>query len=206
MFNSHEVEKEISITPEPPKKSIFKWVVLGVGTVFGVAHIGVLGHLMDRTQIPKIDLPLNDYSSYVIRAGKDGYTIEYKGNDPKIMTTTKDIRKSNGLFGIGGKSEITTYEQYTMDGARNTGGGALGKLSAKREECIKAAGGGESTGRIVGASVGASAASFVTGIPYIGWVAAGWLAMFGQDKGGEIGAEMATMMEDCDEFTTETTE
>ena len=35
-------------------------------------------------------------------------------------------------------------------------------------------------------------------------VAAGWLTMFGQDKGGEIGAEMATMMEDCDEFDTET--
>ena len=184
----------------------FKWVLLAVGTLFGVAHVGVLGHLMNRTQIPKIDLPLNDYSSYVIRAGKDGYTIEYKGNDPKIMTTTKDIRKSNGLFGIGGESEIITYEQYAMNGARNTGGGELGKLSVKREECIRVAGGGESTGKIVGASIGSSAASFVTGIPYIGWVAAGWLAMFGQDKGGEIGAEMATMMEDCDEFITETTE
>ena len=133
--------------PQSNQRSSFKWAALTVGTLFGVAHIGVLGHLMNRTQIPKIDLPLNDYSSYVIRAGKDGYTIEYKGNDPKVMTTTKDIRKSNGLFGIGGKSEITTYEQYTMDGARNTGGGALGKLSAKKEECIKAAGGGESTGK-----------------------------------------------------------
>ena len=79
----------------------FKWVLLTVGTLFGIAHIGVLGHLMNKTQIPKIDLPLNDYSSYVIRAGKDGYTIEYKGNDPKVMAITKDIKKSNGLFGIG---------------------------------------------------------------------------------------------------------
>ena len=207
MFNSHEVEKEISITPEPPKKSIFKWVVLGVGTVFGAAHIGVLGHLMDRTQIPKIDLPLNEYSSYVIRAGKDGYVIEYKGNDPKVMTTTRDIKKSNGLFGIGGESEITTYEQYTMDGARHMGGGAGGKFGAKREECIKAAGGGESTGRIVGASIGASAASFLSGIPYIGWVAAGWIAMLGQDTGAEVGGELATTMtEGCDELTAETSE
>ena len=137
----------------------------------------------------------------------DGYTIEYKGNDPKIMTTTKDIRKSNGFLGIGGKSEVTTYEQYTMDHARNTGGGAGGKLSAKREECIKAAGGGESTGRIVGASIGSSAASFFTGIPYIGWVAAGWIAMLGQDTGAEVGGELATsMMEGCDELTAETTE
>ena len=36
----------------------------------------------------------------------------------RVMTKNKDIRKSNGFFGIGGKSEITTYEQYTMDGAR----------------------------------------------------------------------------------------
>lgn len=178
----------------------FKWVLLTVGTLFGIAHIGVLGHLMNKTQIPKIDLPLNDYSSYVIRAGKDGYTIEYKGNDPKVMTTTKDIRKSNGLFGIGGKSEITTYEQYTMDGARHMGGGAGGKLSVKKEECIKAAGGGEQTGKMVGASIGSSAASLVTGIPYIGWVAAGWLTMLGQDTGAEIGGEMATIGMECDEL------
>ena len=191
----------------PQSNRPFKWVLLTVGTLFGVAHIGVLGHLMNRTQIPKIDLPLNDYSSYVIRAGKDGYTIEYKGNDPKVMTTTKDIRKSNGLFGIGGKSEITTYEQYTMDSSPNTGGGSMGKWNAKREECIKAAGGGEQTGRIVGASIGASAASFLSGIPYIGWVAAGWIAMLGQDTGAEVGSELATsMMEGCDELTAETTE
>ena len=177
----------------------FKWVLLTVGTLFGIAHIGVLGHLMNKTQIPKIDLPLNDYSSYVIRAGKDGYTIEYKGNDPKVMAITKDIKKSNGLFGIGGKSDIMTYEEYTMDGANHTGAN-LGKLNAKTEECIKAAGGGEQTGKMVGASIGSSAASLVTGIPYIGWVAAGWLTMLGQDTGGEIGAEMAMMMEDCDEL------
>lgn len=197
MFTPHHMKDN----NEPPKPPIFKWVVLGIGTLFGVAHIGVIGHLMDRTEMPKIDLPLNDYSSYVIRAGKDGYVIEYKGNDPKVMTTTKDIRKSNGLFGIGGESEITTYEQYTMQNSRRSGGNALGKLSAKREECIKAAGGGESTGRIVGASIGASAATFLTGIPYIGWVAAGWIAMLGQDTGAEIGGELATTMtEGCDEI------
>ena len=55
-------------------------------------------------------------------------------------------------------------------------------------------------GRIVGASIGSSAASFVTGIPYIGGLLLdGWQCL-GQDTGGEIGAEMATMMEDCDEY------
>lgn len=191
----------------PQSNRPFKWILLSVGTLFGVAHLGVIGHLMSRTQMPQIDLPLGDYSSYVIRAGKDGYVIEYKANDPKVMSITKNIKKNGGFLGIGGNTEIETFEQYTMDGARNTGGGAVGKLTAKREECIKAAGGGEQTGRIVGASVGAGAASFLTGIPYIGWVAAGWVAMFGQDKGAEIGGELATSMtEGCDEFIAETTE
>jgi len=51
----------------------------------------------------------------------------------------------------------------------------------------------------VGASVGAAAAPWFTSIPYVGWVAAGWVAMFGQDKGAEIGGELATIMKDCEE-------
>ena len=197
MFKPHHMEDNT----EPPKPPVFKWVVLGVGTLFGVAHIGVLGHLMSRTQMPQIDLPLGDYSSYVIRAGKDGYIIEYKANDPKVMTTTKNVKKNGGFLGIGGNTEIETFQQYTMNGSPNMGGGSMGKWSVKREECIKAAGGGEQTGRLVGASVGAGAASFLTGVPYIGWVAAGWVAMFGQDKGAEIGGDLATsMIEGCDEF------
>ena len=74
----------------------------------------------------------------------------------------------------------------------------MGKSNAKREECIKEAGGGQSTGRIVGASVGAAAAPLLTNIPYIGWVAAGWIAMFSQDQGAEIGGELATSMMDCE--------
>jgi hypothetical protein len=37
-----------------------------------------------------------------------------------------------------------------------------------------------------------------SGIPYIGWLAAGWVAMFGGNTGAEIGGEVATMMKDCD--------
>ena len=70
-----------------------------------------------------------------------------------------------GFLGIGGNTEIETFQQYTMNGSPNTGGGSMGKWNAKREECIKAAGGGEQTGRIVGASIGTGAASFLTGIP-----------------------------------------
>ena len=168
------------------QKSPFKWVVLTVGTLFGIAHIGVLGHLINKNDLPIINLPVVDYTSYTVEAGEKGYKIDYSSNDPKV---------------IGGKSNVEYDEEYTMDGARHMGGGAEGKLTAKKLECIKAEGGGESTGRIVGASLGAAAAPWFTGIPYVGWVAAGWIAMFGQDKGAEIGGELATtMMEGCDEL------
>ena len=193
-FVKKNVEEVDHVVDTKPNKSPFKWALLTVGTLFGVAHIGVLGHLMDRTQLPKIDLPLNDYSSYVIRAGKEGYTIEYKANDPKVMRHSREIRKKNGFFGAGGESQIDTYEEYTMDGGRHLQGGEVGKLSAEQLECIKAAGGGESSGKMVGASVGAGLGSVVTNIPYVGWVLSGWLMMFGQEKGGEVGAELATAM------------
>jgi len=200
IFNNKKLKELDSVEVSPKSKpSIFKWAVLSVGTLFGIAHIGVLGHLMNRTEIPKLDLPLNDYSSYVIRAGKDGYTIEYKANDPKVMKVTKDVQKNNGFFGIGGSAEITTHEEYTMDGARHLQGGEVGKLSAEQIECIKAAGGGESSGKMVGASIGSTIGQSLVGIPYVGWVLSGWIMMLGQDKGGEIGSELATaMMAECE--------
>ena len=85
-----------------------------------------------------------------------------------------------------------------MDGATHLQGGELGKLTAKKVECIKAEGGGENAGRLVGTSIGASAAPMFSGIPYIGWLAAGWVAMFSGNTGAEIGGEVATMMKDCD--------
>ena len=44
----------------------FKWAVLTVGTLFGADHIGVLGHLMNRTDLPVINLPVGDYTSYKV--------------------------------------------------------------------------------------------------------------------------------------------
>src|SRR5210317_1103632 len=114
----------------------FKWIALGVGTLFGVAHIGILGHLISRDNLPVINLPVGDYTSYEVNAGKDGYSIRYNSNDPKVMRVTKDVDKKNGFLGIGGKTNITTEEEYTMDGARHLGVDSEGKLTAKDIECI----------------------------------------------------------------------
>ena len=144
-------------------------------------------------------LPVGDYTSYTVKAGKEGYSIQYNANDPKVLGVHTDIDKNNGFFGIGGNSVVRKTEEYTMDGARHLQGGEVGKLSAQDAACLKAEGAGESTGRMVGASVGASAAPVFTGIPYVGWLISGWMVMLGQDTGAEIGGEIATMMEDCDE-------
>ena len=182
----------------PSPKSPFKWAVLGVATVFGVAHLGIIGHLLDRKHLPIINLPVGDYTAYQVEAGEHGYRIQYRANDPRVMSKDKVIDKKNGFFGIGGKTNIIQQEQYTMDGAQHLQGGELGKLTAKKIECIKAEGGGENAGRLVGTSIGASAAPMFSGIPYIGWLAAGWVAMFSGNTGAEIGGEVATMMKDCD--------
>ena len=184
--------------PQSNQRSNFKWAALTVGTLFGVAHIGVLGHLISRDKLPIINLPVGDYTSYSVDAGADGYSIRYNANDPKVMGVRKKLDKRNGFFGIGGTTNLITEEEYTMDGARHLGG-AEGKLTAQNLECIKAEGAGESTGRMVGASVGAGIAPIFTGIPYVGWLMSGWAVMLGQDTGADIGGEIATMQLECDE-------
>ena len=134
----------------------------------------------------------------VIKITKDGYTIDYRANDPRVMSVDKSVQKKNGFFGIGGRTDLIQTEQYTMDGARHLQGGGLGKLTAKNIECIKAEGGGQNAGRLVGASVGASVAPWISGIPYVGWLAAGWAVMLGQDQGARIGGEIANTIKDCD--------
>ena len=191
---------ETKVKRQQPKtqRSPFKWVALTVGTVFGIAHLGILGHLLNKDQLPIINLPVGDYTAYQVEAGKDGYRIQYRANDPRVMSDDKVILKKNGFFGIGGNTKIIKQEQYTMDGAKHLQGGELGKLTAQKIECIKAEGGGENAGRLVGTSIGASAAPWFSGIPYVGWLAAGWVAMFSGNTGAQIGGEVATMMKDCD--------
>jgi len=198
MFKKKSGSEEPQVIVNRPQKSLFKWFALGVGTLFGVAHIGVVGHLMNRNQVPIINLPVGDYTAYQVEAYEGGYRIQYRSNAPQVMGKDKVVVKKNGFFGIGGDTKIVQQEQYTMDGATHLQGGELGKLTAKKIECIKAEGGGENAGRLVGTSIGASAAPMFANIPYIGWLAAGWVAMFGGNTGAEIGGEVATMMKDCD--------
>ena len=191
-------------------KSPFKWVALSVGGVIAVAHIGVLGHLMDmnkkyadRPQYPSINLPTGEYSSYDVNVNREGYSIRYNANDPKVLTSERSLdldKEKKGLFG-GGTEKRTEWrrDEYTMDGTRNIGGGAdeEGKLSAKDVECIKAEGGAQAQGVMVGTSIVASATPMLTGIPYIGWLAVGWANLLGQRAGSAVGSEVGSVFSDC---------
>jgi len=192
-------------------KPYLKWTAITVGSVVAVAHIGVLGHLIrrqpERVQVPTINIPSGTpYSSYRIEAGKDGYTIEYKANDPAILESHRSLdldKDKRGLFG-GGSERRTEYrsDQYTMEGTRNMGsGGAVadgeGK-SAKDVECIVADAGARSQGAMAGSAVATGVlVPAVVNIPYIGWLAAGWAALLGNNVGSAAGSMVNSAISDC---------
>ena len=190
-------------------KPYLKWTAISVGSVVAIAHIGVLGHLVRREpsiQVPTINIPRGTpYSSYKIEAGKDGYTIEYKANDPAILESQRslDLTKSqSGFFGGKKYEDRNEYrtDQYTMEGVRNMGGAALGEegKSAKDVECIVADAGARSQGAMAGSAVATGVlVPAVVNIPYIGWLAAGWAALLGQNIGSEAGSQVNSMISDC---------
>ena len=190
-------------------KPYLKWTAISVGSIVAIAHIGVLGHLVrrepDRIQVPTINIPRGTpYSSYKIEAGKDGYTIEYRANDPKILESQKsiDLNKSQSGF-FGGKKyedrKETRYDQYTMEGVRNMGGASLpGGKSAEDIECIVADAGARSQGAMAGTAISTGLlAPAVMNIPYIGWLAAGWANLIGQRAGEAAGSQVNSMISDC---------
>ena len=177
-----------------------KWIGISLGTLVGISHIGMIGMLANRTSFPKLDLPITEYTSYSVEANKDGYAINYRANDPLRLGVRKNVERPAGFLGFG-KSKTSYEEQYTMDGARHLSDpeGGSPKINAARIECIKAAGGGESTGKIVGGSIGAAVGtSGLASIPYVGWVLAGAATMLGMEQGGEIGGQMAMDFAGCE--------
>ena len=130
------------------------------------------------------------------------------------MSVQKNIKRKGGFLGLS--NNITKVsEEYVMDGAHHQGGptsnlrswqdpSTMGardnekKISARTIECIEAAGGGRSTGKLVGGSIGAAAGSGLASVPFVGWVLAGAATMMGMEEGGNIGADMATAAKGCE--------
>ena len=95
-----------------------KIAAISVGGVVAFAHIGLLGYVFNRPkqpeipQVPTINIPNGTpYSSYKIEATKDGYSIEYKANDPAILESSKSLtldKEKKGLFGGELSSELSS--------------------------------------------------------------------------------------------------
>ena len=177
---------------KPKKKISFtKWFALGLGGLIGISHIGMIGSLSNRqSKLPSINLPVGPYTSYEAEVGHNGYKISYKANDPKVMRVERDSNTKGGFLGLA-NNKVKVVEQYTMDGAVHHKPITVTEGNKKSEACIKAIGGAENTGRLVGSRVCASVATSVANIPIIGWVAAGWVTMFSGNQGAEIGGGMA---------------
>ena len=173
-----------------------KWFALGLGGVLGIGHIGMIGMLANKSSLPALNLPVSEFTSYEVEANKEGYKIKYRANDHKVMHVERDIKRKGGFLGLGNNT-TKIREQYTMEGSQHLGGTQDPKLSDKEIACIKAKGGGESTGAMVGSGLGATVAPSVASIPIVGWLAAGWVTMFGGDQGAELGGDMAESMKDC---------
>ena len=179
-------------------KSILKRTTIGLLIFVGVANAGALiGHTI-RQPVEPVQVnypPVGDYSSYTVTVNPDGgYTIDYKGHDPTVLDNETYVDTSNGVFGIGGRTTTTRNTQQIAGGGRDT---EVGKNNARSEECIKAEGGGESNGALVGASLGTAATPLLVGIPYVGWLASGWAVMLGQDMGSSIGGSVASSIKGC---------
>jgi len=197
------------VTEHVPSKSPVKVIALALGSAFAFAHLGLLGYVINRPeepklpQVPTINIPRGEYSSYTIKAGKDGYEIEYRANDPAILESQRSLSSDvtkKGFFGGGTESRREwRQDQFTMDGTRNLGGAVDGEgKSAKEVECLIADAGARSQGAMAGSAIAAGVAvPAAMSIPYVGWLAGGWALLLGQKAGSSLGSTVGGVFNDC---------
>ena len=186
-----------------------KIAAASVGGVFVVAHIGLLGYVFRQEpepviQPPTFNLPRGPYSSYRIKAGKDGYEIEFRADDPKVLESQRSLSSDvtkKGFFGGGTESRREwRTDQFTREGTRNLGGATddEGKLSAKEAECLVADAGARSQGAMAGSAIAAGVAvPALASVPYVGWLAGGWALLLGQKAGSSLGSTVGSVFNDC---------
>ena len=94
-----------------------KWIGISLGALLGISHVGMIGYIAtnnnNKDQLPKIDIPVTPYTSYVVSADKDGYKISYTANDPKTMHITTSIKEKAGFLGLSNNTK-EVVEEYVM--------------------------------------------------------------------------------------------
>ena len=174
-----------------------KFIGYSLGTLIGISHIGMIGMIARRESLPKINLPIGEYTSYHVQANKEGYSIQYRAHDPRVLVKSEHVDRPAGFLGLG-KKKVEIHEQYYIAPSESKSGG----LDPKTIACIKKKGGGEGTGKMVGGALGTAAVTNtgLASVPIVGWVLAGAVTMMGMDQGAEIGGQMAQdFAEECDE-------
>jgi len=177
-----------------------KWIGISLGTLLGISHIGMIGMIARKQSFPKLNLPIGDYTSYNVVANKEGYSINYRAHDPRVLVKSEGVERPGGFLGTG-KTKISKHEQYYISPSGSKSGG----LDPKTIACIKKKGGGEGTGRMVGGALGTAAVTQtgIASVPIIGWVLAGAATMVGMNQGAEIGGNMAEdFAKECDDIET----
>ena len=174
------------------------WGVIALVSILGISNLSLMNTLVSqkfKSPFPNLNLPVGPYTSYRVVTTEKGYSISYKANDPKILARTKLVDEEKGLFKKD--SKLSLRETYTMNSESSSQQSEGSVMTDKDIACIKVEGSGNATGRGVGASVGVQAAPVVSNIPIVGWLAAGLVTMFAQDKGSEIGGDIAKNYNDC---------
>ena len=174
------------------------WGVIALISILGLSNLSLVNTLVShkfKRPYPNLNLPVGPYTSYKVVTSEKGYSISYKANDPKILARTKLVDEGKGLFKKD--SKLSLRETYTMNSESSSQQSEGSVMTDKDIACIKVEGSGNATGRVVGASVGVKAAPMVSSIPIVGWLAAGLVTMFAQDKASEIGGDIAKNYNDC---------
>ena len=174
------------------------WGVIALVSILGVSNLSLMNTLVShklKSPYPNLNLPVGPYTSYRVVTTEKGYSISYKANDPKILARTKLVDEEKGLFKKD--SKLSLRETYTMNSESSSTQPEGSVMTDKDIACIKVEGSGNATGRVEGASIGVKAAPVVSNIPIVGWLAAGLVTMFSQDKGSEIGGDIAKNYNDC---------
>ena len=174
-----------------------KLIGISLGTLLGISHIGMIGMIARKESFPKLNLPISDYTSYSVVANKEGYSINYRAHDPRVLVKSEGVDRPAGFLGMG-KAKISKHEQYYIAPSESKSNG----LNPKTIACIKKKGGGEGTGRMVGGALGTAAVTStgIASVPIVGWVLAGAATMVGMNQGAEIGGNMAQdFAKECEE-------
>ena len=178
-----------------------KWIGISLGTLLGLSHIGMIGMISRKESFPQLNLPIGEYTSYNVVANKEGYSINYRAHDPRVLVKSEGVEKPGGLLGLG-KTKVSKQEQNYLAPSQSEGGG----MSPEMIACIKKKGGGEQTGRLVGGGLGTAAVTNtgIASVPIVGWVLAGAVTMMGMEQGAEIGGNMAgDFAKECQEEINE---